>query len=439
MAKDNHERAPYFSALLPYAINPGEIRHIEAVIAHDGNQTQAAAALGVSRSTIRSSVSHVRQRAEKATAGELVPVGQRLKGKSTFVTPDGTSTWTKTERTPEEPEQETPEERPGFTIASESIMRDRSGLPLVRWTRVVQERADAFEAMCDAVRAVAEEHAAGRAAPSPAPVLPHDAAEWLNVVPFGDPHIGLLAWGPESGAHHDTAIGVRDLRTAIDLALADAPPARIGYFLNLGDYFHAQDNSQLTPGHGHKLDVDGRWNKVLRAGIGAQIYCIDQMLKTHEEVWAGNVPGNHDLDAARLLAIVLEAWYRNEPRVRVLDNASPYHAIQFGENMICTAHGDGAKREALPGLFAARFRQMWGATSHRRCYSGHIHHEVVKEFEGMTVENFRTLAAKDAWHAHKGFGSGQSVDVCSHHVRHGLRRRSRIDIAEIRESQGGGR
>jgi hypothetical protein len=79
---------------------------------------------------------------------------------------------------------------------------------------------------------------------------------------------------------------------------------------------------------------------------------------------------------------------------------------------------------------------MWGRTKYRVCYSGHIHHETRKEFDGMTVESFRTLAAKDAWHSLKGYGAGRSLDVISHHREYGPSQRSTVDIRRVRHARG---
>lgn len=50
---------------------------------------------------------------------------------------------------------------------------------------------------------------------------------------------------------------------------------------------------------------------------------------------------------------------------------------------------------------AADRAQDWGASTHRYWWIGHVHHQSLKDYPGVTVESFRTLAAKDSY-AHWG-------------------------------------
>jgi hypothetical protein len=47
------------------------------------------------------------------------------------------------------------------------------------------------------------------------------------------------------------------------------------------------------------------------------------------------------------------------------------------------------------------------------------------------VETFRTLAAKDAWHAGKGYRSGRDMYAITHHINHGEIMRTRCDIGML--------
>jgi hypothetical protein len=310
----------------------------------------------------------------------------------------------------------------------------RQGQVLLPWVRSEPEKAEREAARIAAWRAACEE-LRGTIAPAPGPAPEQVDGDWLAIYPWGDPHIGMLAHAPEAGKHHDLSLAIRDYTTATRLLVASAPRAKHAIFANMGDFFHAQDDRQVTPGHGHKLDVDGRWHKVVKAGIQLQINTVRHMLTKHETVGVINVPGNHDPDAARMLSICLELAFANEPRVTVHDNANPYQVTEFGENLILWAHGDGAKREALPGLLAARWREAWGRTRYHYGYTGHIHHETEKEFPGMRVRSFNILPPKDAWHAFKGYDSEQSIEVIGHHIKYGRRSRCEFGIDLVRDAQ----
>lgn len=409
-------------------------RDIVTAMIETGSPTAAAQKLSVSRSTIRSVVKKLRDRAEKASfdKGDSVPFGQRLRGVSTLQDAAGNKerAWVKTERDSEEPQEVQPVPD-GFSISRVSTFVDGQNNVRARWISSDRSKQDKYDAFLKACKEVSET-VAGIAVPTPAPVI--DIDDWLNVFLFGDPHIGMLAHAAETGGdNHDLLIAARDLKSAIDVAANSAPMAKRALLINLGDLFHAQDDFQRTPGHGNKLDVDGRHHKVLRKTFEVLVYQIEVLLRHHETVEVVNVRGNHDPDAAIMVPIFLEAYFRNEPRVVIRDNTCPYDVIVFGNNFIGTTHGDGKKMAELPGLFAAWWPILWGQTKHRVAYCGHVHHEQRKEYDGFTVETFRTLAPTDAWHAKKGYRAGRSMDVISHHRLFGPARRVRIDIDQIRE------
>jgi hypothetical protein len=444
--------------LRPYATTTAMHRALDAIEAAGGNLSVAARTLGVSRSTIRKALDRMRSKIPPGNTVEMIPnehmtprgpsgdidthpdpvleVGQELAGQSALIDADGKllKRWDKS-RVAGLAEPDAPIVPPGHVVARTATMLRADGTVGVQWITAEPEKAArwaAFEAAC---KDVAEKYAAGRAEPVPAPTLGYEAEDWLNVFPLGDPHIGMLAHADETGDHHDLKIADADLRCAINMLDTRAPAAGTAYLLNLGDYFHAESNAQVTPGHGNKLDVDGRYHKVLKCGLNLLAYMAETLLRSHRRVIIGNVRGNHDPEAALMIGIWLEAWFRHEPRVEVLPNVNAYHALEFGRNMIATCHGDGAKRDDVPLLFATRFAEMWGRTRYRRCYSGHVHHktESEKELGGMVVRTFRTLAGKDAYHAHKGYDAGRSLDVISHHKHYGPCATATVDIEEVRD------
>lgn len=248
--------------------------------------------------------------------------------------------------------------------------------------------------------------------PPPGP-LPGDL---LAVYPMGDPHVGMLSWAPETGEDFDLKIATRVMESAFRELAQRAPWTATALLINLGDFFHSDTFDNRTARAGHALDVDGRWPKVLRVGIGLMVYAIDQLLEFHENVRVINEIGNHDDHTAIVLSVALDAYYRNEPRVAIDMSPAAFHWFRFGRNLIGTTHGHRAKGRDLEAIMAADRAQDWGETAHRVWYCGHIHHKTVQEHRGCTVETFRTLAAKDAWHAAQGYRSNRDMNrIVLHH------------------------
>jgi hypothetical protein len=75
--------------------------------------------------------------------------------------------------------------------------------------------------------------------------------------------------------------------------------------------------------------------------------------------------------------------------------------------------------EKLPGVMAADRAQDWGETAWRYWLTGHVHHESKREFPGVTVETFNTLAAKDAYAANAGYRAARNMKCIVYHAEHG--------------------
>jgi len=382
-------------------------------------------------------------RGPRGTLATTPPVqlhaGQELKGQSILLTADGKlrERWDKSHIAANPPAFAVVPA--GHHVIKTTTLLGPDARPRAQYVTAAHAPAAREALFWAACKANAAEFA-GKYAPTPAPI--HTQADWLSVYPWSDPHVGMLAWEPETGAHHDLRIAIDDLTTATDLLVERAPASDTALLISLGDFFHAESDLQQTPGHGNKLDVDGRWGKVLRAGLVMQERGVLRMLEKHARVLVMVVPGNHDPNATRMVSIYLEAVFRDEPRVTILpgDAATigatrPYQVYEFGLNMIMGAHGDGAKLAALPGLAATRWPDVWGRTRFRRAYTGHVHHESAVEFPGMTAHTFGILAPGDQWHKWKGYDSMQMLEVLSHHRTYGMIRRASVGIAEVRAAQ----
>ena len=254
----------------------------------------------------------------------------------------------------------------------------------------------------------------------------------LSVIPFGDPHIGLYSWAEETGDDFDLTIAERDLCAAVDRLVKTAPDTRECLIANLGDYFHADNMDGETWRSGHKLDVDSRWAKVLRVGIKAMRQCIESALAKHEKVTVINAIGNHDDHSSLFLSIALSHIYEDEPRVVINDLPRAVHFHEFGRVMFAITHGHSIKMASLPLVSATEEPEIWGRTRFRYGLTGHIHHDSMKEFNGMKVESFRTLSARDAYAASHGYKSGRDMKCLVFHKDFGEVERHTVSVDMLR-------
>jgi hypothetical protein len=175
----------------------------------------------------------------------------------------------------------------------------------------------------------------------------------------------------------------------------------------------------VTPEHGHILDADSRFSKVVSVAIRIIRRVVDMALTAHSVVHLIIAEGNHDESSSVWLRQMFAALYENEPRLTVNDSELPFYVFQHGKVMLGFHHGHKVKNDQLPMLFAAQYPVVWGATTKRYCHTGHRHHEEVKEHAGMVVTQHSTLAARDAYAARGGWISERQVKAISYHAEHG--------------------
>lgn len=256
---------------------------------------------------------------------------------------------------------------------------------------------------------------------SPIKISPaRSGADVLVSYKFGDPHFGMSSSSQTGADDFDLDEADRITRAGIDRLVEMSPAADTCIIECIGDVMHANDSSALTPGHKNPVDVDKRGfhYALMRAGY-AWRYVIERALEKHETVIVWMLPGNHDPDAVYGITLALAFYFENNPRVQIDLNNHLFRYHEFGLNLFGAHHGDKVKQADLPLLMAVDEPEMWGRTTYRYITTGHIHHDVVKEIQGVRVESLRTLAPKDTWHAGKGYRSLRDTRAVAYHARYG--------------------
>lgn len=390
------------------------IEAVEALEKHDGHKEKAARSLGIATSTFRNRLN------KAAAAGFLgtqpVLPGFAVKQVSVPVGQDGEpvgAAWVK-----QRPLGEKFEIPDGQVLKEVSALVDPEERVILQWIKT--KGSPGLNDLMEAVKETFTEYA-GKAPVVPAPTgINND--DMITIYQVADLHYGMYAWAEEAGVDYDTTIATKLLTDTMSRLVADTPSSSTAVVLNLGDYFHFDNDNHRTFRGGNALDGDTRHFKVLRSGVALLIHTILLALKKHAKVIVKNLPGNHDPYAWMVLPIALSIYFKDEPRVEVDATASPYWFYQFGKNMFGATHGDEAKAEDMPGIMAAKQPEMWGATEHRVVFTGHLHtkkKQMVSEKYGAAVEVARTIAPRDAWGNRKGFVSGREMQAITYHREDG--------------------
>lgn len=315
----------------------------------------------------------------------------------------------------------------GFQIRGTSTYYDDEGKVRGQWIKTSRDADETAEVLREFVQALCEDV---KPLPPMACKMYSTDTDLLAAYVLGDPHFGALSWAPETGENFDLAIAEKLTTGAIDRLIGSAPAANTALLLNLGDMFHADNQKNVTQS-GHQLDVDGRYRKVQQVGLRAMIYCIRRLLEKHESVIVRINSGNHDGQSAYALAMMLDCFFHLEPRVEIDLSPSVFWYHRFGNVLLGSTHGDTAKGPDLIPIMAADKPTAWGETAHRAWLCGHVHHCDKKEYRGGTVEYFRTLAARDAWHQGQGYRAGRDMCLIVYHREFGEVERHRCDVAMV--------
>lgn len=304
-----------------------------------------------------------------------------------------------------------------YVARGHSTQYNREGQLVQQWVKTRLDDQRYQEAIHAAAAALAEE--LPRLEPKVAPIQSQDAKALANLYVLTDAHVGMLAWEREGGANWDLKIAERTIYDCFMLMLDSAPEAATGIIGQLGDFFHSDGLLPVTPTSNHVLDQDGRYPKVVAAGIRLLRRIIDAALERHERVVVLMAEGNHDLSGSMWLQLMLKALYENEPRIEVVETPLPYYAIQHGRTALFFHHGHKKKKEALPLAFAAMFPEVWGMAKRRYIHTGHYHDIDERGHPGCVVMQHPTLAARDAHASRSAWLSERQATVISYHEEFG--------------------
>ncbi|HVJ31680.1 MAG TPA: oxidoreductase [Terriglobia bacterium] len=387
-----------------------------------GSELKAAKALGCVKNIIGQTKKAVlKKAAQNGYAPDhdlihIVPDGLKLGGTSIRYGPNGEiqQYWNKTKAAGRDPEETIRLPDPK-TIVKVSTNFDNQGLVAQQW--VTEKPSDVQREKL--WREFAAELSADLPRVKSLPAPKRAAEHLMACYPVGDHHLGMLSWDQETGQNYDLTIAEQSLVSATDHLVRAVPACERAVIAFLGDYLHYDSFETVTPTSRNMLDADGRFPKMVRAGIRAMRYLIETAARYHQSVHVKVEIGNHDLSSSVFLMECLANIYEKEPRITIDTSPMHYHYFDFGKNLVMTHHGHGAKMQDLPLIMAHDRPAEWGRTEFRYIWTGHVHHDSVKDIQRCRVESFRILAPADAWASQKGYRSMQDMKAIVLHKDHG--------------------
>ena len=304
----------------------------------------------------------------------------------------------------------------GYKIKGTSSLVDEFGNTKLQWVKTDTDAERQVELMKAVIEGMKSEIT---------PVAPVKAArakrddKLLNLYTVSDFHLGMLAWGDESGDDWDMKIAEDLFSRWFDAAFQKAPDAGTGVINLLGDLAHFDSLVAVTPASGNVLDADTRYQKLVRYMIRMVRRVVDMALVKHKNVRLLIVQGNHDESGMIWLAEMFATLYSNDSRVIVDTSPDVYKMVQHGKTTLFFHHGHKARFDAIEPVMIAKFRKAFGESVYSYAHVGHLHHQKIVESRNMIVEQHRTLAAKDAYASRGGWMSGRSANVITYSAEYG--------------------
>lgn len=303
----------------------------------------------------------------------------------------------------------------GYIAKGVSTYYNKEGKPSGQWVKASLSHEALVEAMREAVDGFKDE-----ILPASVVVAPQACEEHLcNLYTFTDYHLGMLAWHKEGGSDWNISIAEQTIIAALARMIDQSPKAHTAVINIQGDFLHTDGKTPVTPASKHVLDADSRFPKIRRSAIRIIRSLVTMSLHRHQEVHLIIAEGNHDEESAGWLADLFSVHYEEETRVTVNDSVLPFYVLEWGNTMLGIHHGHKVKNESLPLLFAAQFPQEWGRTTRREIHCGHRHHRDEKEYNGVTVVQHPTLAARDAYAARGGWIADRAAWAITYHKKYG--------------------
>lgn len=357
-------------------------RVIDALKDNEGNISAAARSLGITRNSFRSSLEGARLKLAKSGVTEYVDLSAHV----------GT----------------------GYKVKGVSTLSDADGNAKLRWVKTTQDMERqriimeaSYTAMCETIPRYKAQKLSTRAS--------KEEKQLLNVYVITDYHLGMLAWGEESGDDWDINIAENILVAWFERAITLSPDAESAIFAQLGDFMHWDGFNAATPTSGHLLDADTRFQKLVRVAIRVIRRVIDILMSKYKNLTVIMAEGNHDMASSVWLRELMSALYEKESRINVDINPDPYYCKEHGDCSIFFHHGHKKRPKNIADVFPAKFREAFGRTKYSYAHMGHMHHNILNENNLMVVEQHRTLAASDAYASRGGWKSGRDAKVITYH------------------------
>jgi hypothetical protein len=241
----------------------------------------------------------------------------------------------------------------------------------------------------------------------------------LLVLSPADVHVGKLCSAFETGEDYDSQEAVRRVLDGVKGILTKSNGFNLDKInLILGnDILHVDTPRNATTSGTHQ-DTSGMWYDNFLMAKRLYVDVIETLL-TIADVHCTFNPSNHDYMSGFMLAEVIQTHFRNCKNITFDCSISHRKYFNYGNSLIGSTHGDGAKQTDLGSLMSIESKEHWASSEFRYFYTHHVHHKTSKDFINITVESLRSPSPADSWHHRNGYVNQPAIEGFIHSKKNG--------------------
>jgi len=239
------------------------------------------------------------------------------------------------------------------------------------------------------------------------------------VVDPADIHIGKLCTAFETGVEYNQQIAVKRVLNGVRGILNKAQGFYIDKIIFIGgnDILHT-DTPKRTTTSGTPQDTDGMFYDNFLMAKNLYIDLLEILIGIADVHFVYN-PSNHDYTNGFFLADVIQTYFRNCINITFDCSIAHRKYCTYGNTIIGTTHGDGAKQQDLGMLMSIEAKEHWANSEYRYFYTHHVHHKTAKDLINVTVESLRSPSPADSWHHRNGYINKAAVEGFIHSKTNG--------------------
>lgn len=191
------------------------------------------------------------------------------------------------------------------------------------------------------------------------------------------------------------------------------------YILVIGNDQFQVDTAFLTTTKGTKVETNCDYDEMYSKGLAALLKAVT-FLSTIAPIDIVNVRGNHDEILSFTAAEAIKHYFSGVNHVNVFNSIGKERVYyEYEKCLIVYTHGDKEKPQDMPLIMAVEQPEAFARCPYRYVKLGHLHHSILKEYQGVEVETVSSLAPADKWHRKFGYLSKPKAQVSIYHKNQG--------------------